>query len=118
MSIETTLAILLIVILTFALERLPILISKSANSELRTPDWSAFWHCSYLLQSCTSSMLQARVRKFQQSFSSHLCAGLAGELDLRDDQQMLHESLEEEKQADLRLTKVAKREVNPDALAA
>jgi ferritin-like metal-binding protein YciE len=45
-------------------------------------------------------------------------AALAGELDLRDDQQMLHESLEEEKQADLRLTKVAKREVNPDALAA
>jgi ferritin-like metal-binding protein YciE len=31
---------------------------------------------------------------------------------------MLHESLEEEKQADLRLTKLAKREVNPDALAA
>jgi ferritin-like metal-binding protein YciE len=30
---------------------------------------------------------------------------------------MLHESLEEEKQADLRLTKVAKSEVNPDALA-
>ena len=45
-------------------------------------------------------------------------AALAGELDLRDDQQMLHESLEEEKQADLRLTKLAKREVNPDALAA
>jgi ferritin-like metal-binding protein YciE len=45
-------------------------------------------------------------------------AALAGELDLRDDQQMLHESLEEEKQADLRLTKVAKREVNPNALAA
>jgi ferritin-like metal-binding protein YciE len=44
-------------------------------------------------------------------------AALAGELDLRDDQQMLHESLEEEKQADLRLTKVAKSEVNPDALA-
>jgi ferritin-like metal-binding protein YciE len=31
---------------------------------------------------------------------------------------MLHESLEEEKRADLRLTKLAKREVNPDALAA
>jgi ferritin-like metal-binding protein YciE len=45
-------------------------------------------------------------------------AALAGQLDLRDDQQMLHESLEEEKQADLRLTKLAKREVNPDALAA
>jgi len=45
-------------------------------------------------------------------------AALAGELDLRDDQQMLHESLEEEKQADIRLTKLAKGEVNPDALAA
>jgi ferritin-like metal-binding protein YciE len=45
-------------------------------------------------------------------------AALAGQLDLRDDQQMLHESLEEEKQADVRLTKLAKREVNPDALAA
>jgi ferritin-like metal-binding protein YciE len=43
---------------------------------------------------------------------------LAGQLDLRDDQQMLHESLEEEKQADVRLTKLAKGEVNPDALAA
>jgi ferritin-like metal-binding protein YciE len=42
---------------------------------------------------------------------------LAGELDLRDDQ-MLHESLEEEKQADVRLTKLAKGEVDPDALAA
>jgi ferritin-like metal-binding protein YciE len=30
---------------------------------------------------------------------------------------MLHESLEEEKQADVRLTKLAKGEVNPDALA-
>ncbi len=44
-------------------------------------------------------------------------AALAGQLDLRDDQQMLHESLEEEKQADVRLTKLAKGEVNPDALA-
>ena len=45
-------------------------------------------------------------------------AALAGQLNLRDDQQMLHESLEEEKQADVRLTKLAKGEVNPDALAA
>jgi ferritin-like metal-binding protein YciE len=45
-------------------------------------------------------------------------AALAGQLDLRDDQQVLHQSLEEEKQADVRLTKLAKREVNPDALAA
>jgi ferritin-like metal-binding protein YciE len=45
-------------------------------------------------------------------------AALAGQLDLRYDQQMLHESLEEEKQADARLTKLAKGEVNPDALAA
>lgn len=45
-------------------------------------------------------------------------AALAGQLDLRDDQRMLHESLEEEKEADVRLTNLAKGEVNPDALAA
>jgi ferritin-like metal-binding protein YciE len=45
-------------------------------------------------------------------------AALAGQLDLRDDQRMLHESLDEEKQADLLLTKLAKGEVNRDALAA
>jgi ferritin-like metal-binding protein YciE len=39
-------------------------------------------------------------------------------LDLRDDQRTLHESLEEEKKADLLLTQLAKREVNRDALAA
>jgi ferritin-like metal-binding protein YciE len=43
---------------------------------------------------------------------------LAGQLDLRHDQQMLRESLEEKKQADVRLTKLAKGEVNPDALVA
>jgi ferritin-like metal-binding protein YciE len=45
-------------------------------------------------------------------------AALAGQLDLRDDQKMLHESLEEEKQTDILLTQLAKGEVNPDALAA
>jgi ferritin-like metal-binding protein YciE len=45
-------------------------------------------------------------------------AALAGQLDLRDDQRTLHESLEEEKKADLLLTQLAKREVNRDALAA
>jgi ferritin-like metal-binding protein YciE len=45
-------------------------------------------------------------------------AALAGQLDLRNDQQTLHESLEEKKQADVRLTKLAKSEVNPEALAA
>ena len=45
-------------------------------------------------------------------------AALAGQLDLRDDQRMLHKSLEEEKEADVRLTKLAEGEVNPDALAA
>lgn len=43
---------------------------------------------------------------------------LAGQLELRDDQKMLHESLEEEKRADAVLTQLAKGEVNPDALAA
>lgn len=45
-------------------------------------------------------------------------AALAGQLELRDDQKMLHASLEEEKQADAVLTDIAKGEVNPDALAA
>jgi len=45
-------------------------------------------------------------------------AALAGQLDLRDDQRMLHKCLEEEKQTDIHLTQLAKGEVNPDALAA
>jgi ferritin-like metal-binding protein YciE len=45
-------------------------------------------------------------------------AALAGQLDFRDDQRMLHESLEEERKADLLLSQLAKREVNRDALAA
>ena len=45
-------------------------------------------------------------------------AALAGQLDLRDDQRMLHESLEEEKKTDVLLTELAKREVNRDAQAA
>ena len=45
-------------------------------------------------------------------------AALAGQLDLREDQRMLHGSLEEEKQMDVLLTELAKGEVNPDALAA
>jgi len=45
-------------------------------------------------------------------------AALAGQLDLRDEQKMLHRSLDEEKQTDELLTQLAKREVNRDALAA
>jgi ferritin-like metal-binding protein YciE len=45
-------------------------------------------------------------------------AALSGQLELRDDQQLLHESLEEERAADALLTKLAKDEVNRDALAA
>jgi ferritin-like metal-binding protein YciE len=45
-------------------------------------------------------------------------AALAGQLDLRNDQAILHASLEEEKAADALLTDIAKGEVNPDALAA
>jgi hypothetical protein len=39
-------------------------------------------------------------------------------LDLRDDQQVLHTSLEEERHADALLTQLDKSEVNSDALAA
>jgi ferritin-like metal-binding protein YciE len=45
-------------------------------------------------------------------------AALAGQLDLRDEQKMLHLSMEEEKRMDAVLTKLAKRQVNPDAVAA
>jgi ferritin-like metal-binding protein YciE len=45
-------------------------------------------------------------------------AALAGQLDLRDDQNMLHQSLEEERETDAILTDIAKGEVNSDALAA
>lgn len=45
-------------------------------------------------------------------------AALAGQLDLRNDQALLHESLEEEKEVDFMLTRLAKLEVNRDAVAA
>ena len=45
-------------------------------------------------------------------------AALAGQLKLCDDQDCLLESLEEEKLADIELTTIAEREVNPDALTA
>jgi ferritin-like metal-binding protein YciE len=45
-------------------------------------------------------------------------AALAGQLDLRDDQRILHETLEEERKADTLLTHLAKGEVNRSALAA
>jgi ferritin-like metal-binding protein YciE len=45
-------------------------------------------------------------------------AALAGQLELRDDQGMLHQSLEEKRQADAFLTQLAKGEVNREALVA
>ena len=45
-------------------------------------------------------------------------AALAGQLDLRDEQRLLHRSLEEEKVADEALTQLAKGEVNRSAVAA
>jgi ferritin-like metal-binding protein YciE len=42
-------------------------------------------------------------------------AALAAQLDLRDDEKMLHQTLGEEKQADELLTKLAKSEVNKNA---
>jgi ferritin-like metal-binding protein YciE len=44
-------------------------------------------------------------------------ASLAGQLDLRDDQQTLYQIMGEKKAADAVLTKLAKDEVNQDALA-
>jgi len=45
-------------------------------------------------------------------------AALAGQLDFRQDQRLLHDSLEEERTTDALLTRLAKGEVNQDALAA
>lgn len=45
-------------------------------------------------------------------------AALAGQLDLEDDQRILAECCEEERQADARLSELAKREVNPHAVTA
>ena len=45
-------------------------------------------------------------------------AALAGQLELREDQDLLHDSLEEERETDALLTKLAKGEVNQDALLA
>ena len=45
-------------------------------------------------------------------------AALAGQLGLRDDERLLHDSLEEERKTDAALTKLAKSEVNQNALAA
>ena len=45
-------------------------------------------------------------------------AALAGQLNLRDDQKALHQTLEEEKKADAALTQLAKGEVNPGASSA
>ena len=45
-------------------------------------------------------------------------AALAGQLELRDEQKMLHMSLEEEREFDAVLTRLAKGEVNRYALAA
>jgi ferritin-like metal-binding protein YciE len=47
-----------------------------------------------------------------------MAAALAGQLNLRDEQKMLHRSLEEEREFDAVLTRLAKREINRDALAA
>ena len=45
-------------------------------------------------------------------------AAMAGQLGLRDDQQILHQILGEEKAADAALTQLAQKEVNQDAVAA
>ncbi len=44
-------------------------------------------------------------------------AALAGQLDLRQDQKLLHKTLDEEKHADAQLTALAKSEVNRHAVA-
>ena len=57
-----------------------------------------------------------RLKHYQ--IAAYGTAALAGQLRLRDDQDVLLESLEEERMADMELTSVAEQEVNPDAVAA
>lgn len=45
-------------------------------------------------------------------------AALAGQLDFRDDQKILHACVDQERRADNELSAIAKHEVNQDALAA
>ncbi|HLH88879.1 MAG TPA: DUF892 family protein [Xanthobacteraceae bacterium] len=45
-------------------------------------------------------------------------AALAGQLDLRDDQRILHQTLDEERAADAKPTEIAKRQINARAVAA
>lgn len=45
-------------------------------------------------------------------------AALAGQLNRRDEQKLLHQCLEETKRADMMLTELAKGEINPHAVAA
>lgn len=60
----------------------------------------------------------AREAVIAGSYAYGTAATLAAQLELRDDQRMLHDSLEEERKFDAALTKLAKGEVNRDALAA
>ena len=57
-----------------------------------------------------------RLKHYQ--IAAYGTAALAGQLRLRDAQDVLLESLEEERMADMELTSVAEQEVNPDAVAA
>ena len=70
--------------------------------------------------SIRDAALIASVQKIQhyEIAAYGTAAALAGQLDLRDDQHLLHKSLEEEKEADMMLTRLAKAEVNRDAVAA
>ena len=63
--------------------------------------------------------LIASVQKLEHyEIAAHgTAAALAGQLGLRDEQRMLHESLEEENKGDALLRMLAKGEVNQDAVA-
>jgi len=58
-----------------------------------------------------------RLEHYEIAAYGTACA-LAGQLGLRDEQRLLHESLDEEKKADAKLTELAKRSVNAQARAA
>lgn len=67
---------------------------------------------------CDAALISSAQRLEHYEIAAYgTAAALAGQLDLREDQEILHRSLEEEKKADALLSRLAKSEVNPAARA-
>ncbi|WP_316978820.1 YciE/YciF ferroxidase family protein [Shumkonia mesophila] len=67
---------------------------------------------------CDAALIASAQRLEHYEIAAYgTAAALAGQLNLRDDQEILHKSLEEEKHTDALLTELAKTEINPAAVA-